>query len=208
MELTAGRACRRSERGTLARSTGRSRGTGPLSSPPASSQVSRSASRVSQGPSPCRRAPAPRFPSGHVTTPFPLKGKRGSGCLLLMVCHLVGQEWKARGRTALPARGSPRHTPSYLRRSSVVPVMGPVSSTRGSSAGEGMRSGAGAPRAPCLAGCYPREGGDRVPSARASGRLSRIIPAGAGSVAPRLPDSPPRTAARRCPGRAPQSSMR
>ena len=59
MARTAGRACRRSERGTLARSTGRSRGAGPLSPPPASSQVSRSASRVSLGPSPCRRAPAP-----------------------------------------------------------------------------------------------------------------------------------------------------
>ena len=53
------------------------------------------------------------------------------------------------------------------------------------------RDGRSRPASALPAGCSPREGGERVPSARALGRLSRLIPVAAGNVAPRLPDSPP-----------------
>ena len=48
---------------------------------------------------------------------------------------------------------------------------------RGCGPGPGRRS---RPASALPAGCSPREGGERVPSARASGRLSRHIPAGGG----------------------------
>ena len=102
----------------------------------------------------------------HPSVPAPLRPVRRRTGGAAAVCGGYGEGAASRRRS--------RRVPAPARDCNGIGTRG----ERGCGPGPGRRS---RPASALPAGCSPpREGGERVPSARAPGRLSRLIPAGGG----------------------------